>query len=545
MRTPLAARVSTAKDRFRARHLRRRRAQRAVAAVMAAALFAQPLAPAVTGVTVARAQTLPDLGLDGARQASLAPPSVVPSVAQSQSLPDLGDESQALLAPAQERKFGESVMRQIRAQGGYLDDPEVNDYLNELGDRLVAAVPDSHIDFTFFAVPDPSINAFALPGGFIGVNTGLILLTQTESELASVLGHEISHVTQHHLARMLSAQKNMSLLQIAALALGLALARSAGGDAATAAIASSQALAMQHQINFTRQNEYEADRIGFQRMKAAGFDVTAMATFMERLQRATRFSDGNAPSYLRDHPVTYERIAEAQARADGVPYRQVPDSLSFDLVRALLKSYTGTSREAVTYFDDAIAERKFNNEIAAHYGLVASLLRAKELPRARKELAALEKMAPPHPMIEAIAAHVYLESGDIDTALKIFEAALVRYPNKMQFIYDYPDALLAAHRPRDAAAFIERQLQRFPTDGRLHKSAAQAYAELGNKMEEHRHQAELYAWQGNLPAAVAQLELAIQAGDGDFYQSSVVETRLRALRKELQEQQRENATRNG
>jgi predicted Zn-dependent protease len=544
MQTPLAARFPVPAKPPHAAPPGRRSATRLVAALAAAALLAQPLAPALTGVTSARAQLLPDLSAEP--QASLAPPRAGgAAMAQAQALPDLGDESQAMLAPAQERKLGASVMRQIRAQGGYLDDPEVNDYLNELGHRLVAAVPDSRIEFTFFAVPDPSINAFALPGGFIGVNTGLILLTQTESELASVLAHEISHVTQHHIARMMAAQKNMSLLQIAALALGIALARSGGGDAATAAIASSQALGIQHQINFTRENEYEADRIGFQRLNAAGFDVTAMATFMERLQKATRFSDSGAPSYLRDHPVTYERIAEAQARAQGVPYRQVPDSLSFDLVRALLKSYTGTPKDAIAFFDDAIAERKFNNEVAVHYGLVASLLRAKEFPRAKTELATLEKMATPHPMIDAIAAHVYLDSGDVNAALKILEAALARYPNKMQFIYDYPDALLTAHRPRDAAAFIERELQRFPTDGRLHRSAAQAYAELGNKMQEHRHQAELYAWQGNLRAAVAQLELAMKAGDGDFYLSSVVETRLRALRKELQEQQRENATRNG
>ena len=494
--------------------------QRAIAVIAAIALCVQPIAPTLAGLGAAHAQ----------------------------SLPDLGDESQTNLTPAQERKLGESVIRQIRASGGYMDDPEVNDYLNNLGHRLVAALPEAGQDFEFFAVPDGSINAFALPGGFIGVNTGLILLAQNESELASVLAHEISHVTQHHLARMISAQKGSLLMQLAALAVAIAAARSnsaGGSQTASAAIAGAQAAAIQTQLNFTREHEYEADRIGFQRLDAAGFDVTAMAALMERLQRAGRFADGTAPSYLRTHPITYQRIAEAQARAQGKPYRQTADSLDFHLVRALLRSYTGTAKEAVAGFDSAIAEHKYNNEIAAHYGLVASLLRAADYPRAKAELATLEKLAPPDPMIAAMGAHVYLDAGDLDQAIARFESALARYPNKKQLIYDYPDALLAAKRTRDAVAFLERELLVYTSDGRLHGTAAKAYAALGNRMQQHRHQAELYAWQGDHRGAVVQLELAVKAGDGDFYLASVVESRLRALRRELLEQQRTGTTRHG
>jgi len=262
-----------------------------------------------------------------------------------------------------------------------------------------------------------------------------------------------------------------------------------------------------------------------------------MATFMERLQRAGRFSDNNTtPSYLRTHPVTIERIAEAQARAYGKPYRQVPDSLDFQLVRALLRSYQGTPREAVEYFTSALAERKYNDEVAARYGLVASLLRAENFPRAKAELVTLEKLAPPHPMIDAMVGHVYMEAGDLNIAIARFEAALARYPNKMQLIYDYPDALLKAGRPRDAAAFLERQLARYPANGPLHRIAARTYAELGKKQLQYLHQGEFYAWQGDLKGAVGQLELAMKATDGDFYQASVIETRLRAMRQELVEQ---------
>jgi predicted Zn-dependent protease len=465
-------------------------------------------------------------------------PQAIPA-ARAQTLPDLGDVSQVSLSPIQERKLGEAAMRQLRASGAYMDDPEVNDYLNELGHRLIAASTDVKTDFEFFAVNDPGINAFAMPGGFVGVNSGLILLTQSESELAAVLAHEISHVTQHHIARSIAAQKDSMLMSLAGLALAILAARGGGassGDAASAAIAAAQALNLQHEINFTRDQEREADRIGFQRLKAAGFDVTAMATFMERLQRATTFSEYGVPAYLQDHPVTYERIAEAKARAAGLPYRQVVDSLDYDLVRALLRSYQGDPGQAVKYFDNAIAEHKYNSEIAARYGLVAALLRTKDHARMKSALAMLAQMAPPDPMIDAIGGHVLLETGDIDGAIKRFKAGVERYPNKMQMIYDYPDALLKAGRNADAAKFAERELDRFPNDGPLQLIAARAYAGENQEMLSHRHQAEYYAWQGNLKAAIDQLEVASKSGGGNFYEASVIDSRLRALKREAKDE---------
>jgi beta-barrel assembly-enhancing protease len=515
--------------------------------VVAVALAGSPVAaqtPAASGPSAsAEKSALPQFGT-----VTPTPAPALPPATPGPSLPDLGDAAQADFSPAQERKLGETVIRQLRASGAYMNDPEVNDYLNELGHRLIAASKDIKQDFEFFAVPDSTINAFALPGGYIGVHSGLILLTQTESELASVLAHEISHVTQHHVARMIAGQKDSMLMSLAGLALAILASRShssSSGDVTQAAIAATQAAAIQHEINFTRENEYEADRLGFQRLDAAGFDVNAMASFMERLQRSVRFVENGVPSYLRDHPVTYERIAEAQARANGHPYRQVVDSLDFHLVRALLRSYEGDAKEAVQFFDMALAERKYNNEIAAHYGLVASLLRAKDYPRAKLELAKLEKTAPPHPMIDAIGAHVYLDSGDTLAAIKLFESAVAKYPNKMQLVYDYPEALMKAGRNAEAAAFAERQILRFSNDGPLHLVAARAYAALDKKLMQHKHQGEYYAWQGNLKGAVVQFELASKANDGDFYQASVVDTRLRALRREVAEQQKAGFGRSG
>jgi beta-barrel assembly-enhancing protease len=460
-----------------------------------------------------------------------------------QNLPELGDPSQALLSAVQERKLGEQVMYEVRASGQYLFDPEVNGYLNDLGSRLVAAIPGAPFDFQFFAMSDSSINAFALPGGFVGVNTGLILLTQTESELASVLGHEITHVTQHHIARSMANQKDAVLMSMAAIVAMIIAARvksESGADLSRAAVATAQGLAIQKQIDFTRENEEEADRLGFARTYAAGFDPNAMATFFERLMHASAWFEGNTPSYFRDHPETYQRIAEAQARAFTKPSRQVPSSLDYFMVRALLKSYEGTPRDAVTFFRESIADKKYNNEIAAHYGLVASYLRAEDLKQAQAELKVLEKMAPPHPMVEGIAGQILMQSGQLKEAVARYEVALVRYPNKMQLIYDYPEALLKDGQAAKAATFLSDQLQRFPGDGQLHQQAAKTYAALGKQLLQHQHQAEYYAWQGNLRAAVNQLELAVKAGDGDFYQVSVAESRLREFRQELAEQEKAN-----
>jgi beta-barrel assembly-enhancing protease len=514
---------------------------RAVATLLACALAFAPATTPMAADAARSGDAMPQYGV-------VPPPVVAPPPVSPTPLPELGDAAQASLSPAQERKLGETIIQQLRASGGYMNDPEVNDYLQQLGHRITSAAKDINQDFEFFAVPDPQINAFALPGGYIGVHSGLILLTQTESELASVLAHEISHVTQHHIARMITAQKDTMLMTLAGLALAILAARgnsASSNDVASGAIAASQALMIQNQLNFTRANEYEADRIGFQRLDAAGFDAGAMATFMKRMQKAVRLSEGNAPNYLRTHPLTYERIAEAEARAQNHPYRQVVDSLDFHMVRALLRSYEGDAKDAVAYFDDALAEHKYNNEIATHYGLVASLLRAKNLSRARVELAKLERMSPEHPMIDAIGAHVLLDGGDVAGAITRFERALARYPSKLQLVYDYPDALMQAGRYGDAATFCERQLLRFPTDGPLHLLAARAYAGLNKDLMQHRHQGDYYAWQGDLKGAIIQFELASKAKDGDFYQASEVDARLRALRREVNDQQKQGFARNG
>ncbi len=453
---------------------------------------------------------------------------LVSSMALADDLPDLGDASQSALSPVQERKLGEGIMAQIRSDPAYLDDPEVSDYLNSLGYRLVSNSPDPAGPFEFFAIADGSINAFALPGGFVGVHTGLLRAAQSESELASVLSHEIAHVTQRHIARLIAAQQRVGLASLAALAVAILAARS-NSQVSAAAIAAAQAGAIQSQLNFTREHEREADRIGLQIMEKSGFDVHAMPVFFERLQKATRVYETGAPSYLRTHPLTFERIADIQSRIEGVPFRQIPDSLDFQLVRARLAAQDGNAREAVTNFDRLLEEHKFGTEAAARYGLVVALLRAGDKVRARKELALLLGLKAKSPMIDALAAQTLIEVGEVEKGLAIYRDGLRANPSRKALVYGYANALLAANRAADAIQFLGDRLDSRNLDPQIFQFQARAYTAMGKQLLQHRALAEAYVLRGNLPAAIEQLQIAQKAGDGDFYQKSSVEARLKEL----------------
>ncbi len=450
---------------------------------------------------------------------------------QADGLPDLGEASQSALSPQNERRIGEAVMFDIRRDRSMVDDTELTDYLNNLGYRLVAASQGNRQDFEFFVLRDNTLNAFALPGGFIGVHTGLLLAAQNESELAAVLGHEIAHVTQHHLARMIAKQDQSMVTSLAALAVAILAARS-NPQAANAAMATAQASSMQTELDFTREHEREADRIGLQTTADAGFDPRAAALFFERLQKVNRLYENNAPEYLRTHPVTSERIADIQNRIESLPYRQVPDSLEFQLVRAKLRAGEGTPQQAVAWFEAALREKKYNSETASRYGLAAALLRAKDPARAERELAQLRKSPPANAMVENLAAQIMISAGRHDGALTQYQAALKKFPNHRALLYGYAETLLQAHQSATALKLVNDRLSLRPGDERLYELQAQAYAMQGKALLSHQAQAEAYARQGSLAAAIEQLQLGLKAGDGDFYQLSMAEARLKALRAE-------------
>ena len=454
----------------------------------------------------------------------------------AEGLPELGDTAQLAFTPQMERRVGEAIMRDIRLHDpAFDDDPEATEYLNVLGNRLVSNSQDARQNFEFFLVKDPTLNAFALPGGYIGVHTGTIVNAQSESELAAVLAHEIAHVTQRHMARMASKEGQLSAAMLAAIALAIISRNSEVGSAAAAI---GQAGAITAQIGFTREFEREADRIGFPTLEKSGFDVRAMPSFFLRMQKAGRLYENNAPAYLRTHPVTTERIGDAQNRIQGLPYKQVPDSLDFQLVRAKLRAGQGTPRDALAQLEGDLRDRKFSNEIAAHYGLAAALLRAREPVRAAAELAPLLH-ATEHPMLAGLAARIKRANRDDQGALVVLKQALVRYPNNRALNYACIEALQQLGQNHDAAALLHEQLKNYPRDARLYALQAKGYASLGKRLLQHQAQAEAYVLQGSLPAAIEQLQLAQQGGDGDFYQLSSVEARLRDLRQQLMQEMKE------
>lgn len=455
----------------------------------------------------------------------------------TQDLPDLGDIAQASFTAQEEKRLGESIMHDIRRDLSFNDDAELTDYLNTLGYRLVASSADARQEFEFFIIRDATLNAFAMPGGFIGVHTGLILAAQSESELAGVLAHEIAHVTQRHIARQISKQSQLSTMALAGLALAL-LASRVSSEAGQAAAIGAQAGAVASQLNYSRDFEREADRVGFQTLQRANFNVQGMPAFFERLQKNSRLLESSAPAYLRTHPLTGERIADMQNRVKDEAYRQIPDSMEFQLVRAKLRAELGSPADAVLYFEESLREKRFATEFAARYGYAVALARARNFPRAEREIGALRAQGRLPPMVAALSARVKRDAGDLAGARETLRDALLRYPDSRPLGYANIEAQQAGGLHQEALEAIVKKLRQYPTDARLFGMQAKSYAALGKRLSQHQAQAQLYVLQGSLPAAIGQLEMAQKSGDGDFYQMSSVDARLRELRAQLQEEAR-------
>lgn len=445
-------------------------------------------------------------------------------------LPDLGDSSAASFTPQDEAMLGREVMTDIRSSPEYFDDPETVDFVSSVGHRLLAVSDDvGDIKFEFFVVQDPTLNAFALPGGYIGVHTGLITAAESESELASVLAHEISHVTQHHIARMIEAQSNNLPFAFAAMAAAILAARS-NPDMAAGAVLGSQAGMIQAQLDFTRENEREADRLGIARMIKSPYDPHAMATFFEKLQRYGRFYEGTAPAYLKTHPLTLQRLSEIEDRIHAIPPKRVFDRPDFRLVQERINALTGTAQDALRLFQERHPDPAKTADQPVVYGLAVAQWRSHQFAEAAQTLQSLQSRVPPNALYSSLQAKILHDENNYADALKVYGQALKDNPEVRALNYGYIGTLIDLGNNREALDFIQVRLGRNYQDYRLNNFQARAYANLNQQMLSHWALAESYSKQGNLSAALDQLMIAQRAGDGDFYQKSQVEARIREIK---------------
>jgi predicted Zn-dependent protease len=477
-------------------------------------------------------------------------------VSKPLNLPSLGDTERQELSPLIERKLGEEIMYDIRSNKDYLDDAPILEYLNTLGNTLVTAHPgargEAGFNYFFFAVRDGQLNAFALPGGFIAVHSALLLAAQSESELASVLGHEIGHVAQRHIARQLGQQKQDALIPLAAMILAVLAAKSSP-DAAMGVMMGGQGLAIQRQLNFGRDAEREADRVGFQIMGEAGFDTSGMVAFFQRMQTASRNYSDLVPAYLLTHPLTTERIADIQARIREQPYKQRLDSLAFYLVRSRARVLQDLSTqglaESIQYFEGLMEQDNRQQKTAGQYGMAFAMFKKNDFAAAQRWLdKARATIEAPMPagvfgmgkrdtaptVFTSLSLDIKLaqESNQamIAAALKEATAAHQQFPLSRGIAHQYAEAMIASGQLEEAARFLREQAQFYKDEPEVHDLLAKAYSKQGKMALQHMALAESYTLQGGTLAALDQLNLARKSKDASFYDQAQIDARERELK---------------
>lgn len=453
------------------------------------------------------------------------------------SLPDLGSGANTLITRQEEYQIGRLMVRNLREENQLLDDPEVNNYLQILGSRIAVEAQTGEQRFTFFAVRDPAINAFALPGGFIGVNTGLILLTGKESELAGVMAHEIGHVMQRHIARAVQAQGRNSLTSVAAM-LGAILigALSGNADAAPGLIALAQGTAMQQQINFTRMEELEADRIGITYLADAGFDPNGMAGFFSTMQRERGSTPDLVPRLLLTHPVDTERIAEARARiATLPPVQQKPDSTSYELIRERLRVLSAALENDLRGYYDRQRESD-PQRVSLRYGAALAQMRWGDPSKAVPLLRKLLQADPTMPLLHSTLAQAQLAAGDKEGAVTTFKTGLAISPRNVPLSVRYAEALLTLGQGATAHALLLdlfNNVAPTPEQIRLIALAASAAGDTGDA---YYYMSEFHIASGDLMLATTQLDLALAAPGLTEVQRKRFLARRNEIREVLREQ---------
>ncbi len=441
-------------------------------------------------------------------------------------LPSLGDSSSGIVSPEQEHQLGRAWLSLLRGQVPQLSDPLLKDYLERSVYRLAetSQLQDRRLEFVL--LNSPQLNAFAAPGGIIGVNGGLFLHAQTEAEYASVMAHELAHLSQRHFARGLEAQKRMQLPLMAAMLAGVVAAAAGAGDAGIAAIVSSQAAAIQAQRRFSRQNEQEADRIGIVNLERAGYDPRAMPQMFSRLMRQYRY-DQKPPEFLLTHPVTESRIADTNNRAEQYPDGGVKDSLRYQLMRARVNlEFESTPGVSAKRFRAMLAEDQQLD--AARYGLALAQIKSGQLSEAGTALDSLLTKEPDNAIYNLAQIELDITANRLAAARDRTQRLLQLYPGSYPVRQTHIDLLIKENKLQEAERELDKLVEARPKDPDIWYQVSEIRGLTGNIIGLHQGRAEYFALVGNYDQAIEQLGFAKRRSN-NFQAAARIDARQQAL----------------
>jgi predicted Zn-dependent protease len=444
-------------------------------------------------------------------------------------LPDMGSPSAMILSQSDEYRLGAMVAKELRDQSALIEDPEVSEYINGVGQRLAAQSPMGGRNFEYFVIKDSTINAFAVPGGYVFINAGLVLASSTESELAGVMAHETAHVTQHHIARMLADQSKQSLPTAAALIGAILLGALGGGQAIEGGLAAVQGLSVQHQINFTRDNEREADRVGIGFLAGAGFDPNGMGSMFETMSRHEGLAETYVPAMLIDHPVTTDRIAEQKARAAQFPPRHGSDSPNYELIRERIRVLTATGD--IDLAGQYVKKIKHGGDtLAQDYGEALALMNSGHAAEAVSILAPLVQQHEGLTLLRVALGQAQAKAGHLSEALATFSRAEEIFPRNVPVTVRYAETLMAAGRPAEAHTMLLDLFNNVPPTPDQIRLTALAASAAGDAGDAYFYMAEYQIASGDLNLAAQQLQLALASPHISQIQRQRYQARLDEVR---------------
>lgn len=453
---------------------------------------------------------------------------IVPQPARAaQDLPDLGGAG-GLFSNQQEAAIADQVLRSLRMNMPMVDDPLLQEYLGTLVYHLVPYAMLENTDLTLVILDDPAINAFAVPGGIIGVNAGLFINAETEQQFASVMAHELAHLSQRHFARRVAQQERAAPMALAGMIAGIILSAVTQSDIGLAAIAGTQALAIQNMLQYSRLNEQEADRVGLEVMAKAGFNPTAMSEMFGQMLRQARLQGDRPPEYLSTHPLTESRVADTQNRAAQFPKQNYEDSLEYHLMRArVLVRYAQSPASATKILREQLKNAP-GNDAALRYGLALALMEDNKTAEAVPILEDLLQRFPGRITVLVTLASAEQSQGKLDEAATRLETALQRNPGNTPIQQSLAEVLMKQDRPEAAARLYQKLTREHPQNQHYWQALADAQVESRSIVEVHRARAEYELLMNNPERAIMHLREAITRSGDNVATREVLRTRLEA-----------------